>query len=142
MSASIVELILARVATCLAAAGLSVARGRADAFGEDELPALNVWREACSQEVVGQQGARLTVNWEIRHQVAVAADWETAIDALHMQVHAVLMADAPLAVLGRGLRCTSTEPQGDSAERVLGTLTARYQMQVFVRPGDFTRAIS
>jgi hypothetical protein len=59
-----------------------------------------------------------------------------------MQVHALLAADTALAALGRGLRCSGTDAEGDSAERVLGRLTAHYQMQVFIRPGDLTRAIN
>lgn len=142
MSASVVEQILARVADCLAAAGLTVFRGRADAFEDGELPALNVRRGNATEEPVGTHGTRLVVQWEIRHHVAVASGWETAADALHMQAHAALAADAPLAALGRGLRCVSTDVNDDSADRELGTLVALYQMQVFVRPGDFTRAIS
>jgi hypothetical protein len=82
------------------------------------------------------------VLWDIDHLVAVSDAWETAADALHMQVHALLAADATLAGLGRGLRCSSTDSQGEGGERVVGRLTAHYQMQVFIRPGDLTRAIN
>lgn len=145
MSASVIEQILARVAAVLVGAtggGDGVFRGRADAFADTELPALNVRRGACVEEAVGANGTRLLVGWDIDHHVAETEDWETACDALHMQVHAVLAADAPLAALGRGLRCTGTDVQGESADRVVGRLTAHYQMQVFVRPGDLTRAIT
>jgi len=59
-----------------------------------------------------------------------------------MEAHAVLAADAQLAALGKGLRCTGTDANGDSADRVVGKLTARYRMQVLVRPNDLTRAIT
>ncbi|MBA3034815.1 MAG: hypothetical protein KKF85_03390 [Gammaproteobacteria bacterium] len=142
MSASVIEQILARVAACLAAAGLSVFRGRVDAFNDDELPAVNLRRADSNIDAIGTHGERISVGFDIEHYVTTAGAWESAADALHMQVHATLLADAPLAALGRGLRCTATDTQGESTDRVIGRLTARYQMQVFVRPGDFTRAIS
>jgi len=145
MAASVIEQILARVAAALASttdAAARVYRGREDAFAADELPALNLRRASSNDDAIGANGARLLVAWDIEHHVAVASAWETAVDALHMQVHAVLAADATLAALGRGLRCTGTDTQGDSADRVLGRLTAHYQMQVFIRPGDLTRAIN
>lgn len=146
MSASVVEQILARVQVALLAAGISglarVERARVDAFGAADLPALNIRRGGIDHERLGETGERLLVAFDLDHHVAVDDDWETAADALHMATHAALVADAPLAALGRGLRCTGTDMQGDSADRVIGLLTARYQLQVFVRPGDFTRAIS
>lgn len=145
MSASVVEQILARVAAALlgaTSAADSVYRGRLDALADTELPALNVRRIASQEEVVGSNGARLFVSWELDHHVVASADWETAADALHMEAHLALAADAPLAALGHGLRCTGTDVQGESADRIVGRLTAHYQMQVFVRPGDLTRAIT
>ncbi len=146
MAASVVEQILARVAAALAGAtdaGARVYRGRADAFDTEEIPALNLRRASSSTETVGNNGARMLVEFDIEHIVDDNnAAWETAADALHMQVHGVLANDAPLATLGRGLRCTGTDAQGDSADRVIGRLTASYQMQVFVRPGDLTRPIN
>jgi len=145
MAASVVEQILARAKVALngaTAAGAHVARGREDAYDDTELPALNLRRGPSSEDAVGNNGARILVAFDIEHHVAVTAEWETAADALHMQVHGVLAADAQLAALGRGLRCTGTDAQGGSADRVVGRLTARYQMQVFVRPGDLTRSIT
>jgi hypothetical protein len=145
MATSVIENILARVKAALlgaTSAGGSVFRGRADAFADDELPGINVRRAASAKDSVGENGARILVAWDIEHHVAVTDNWETAADALHMAVHAVLAADAPLAALGRGLRCTGTDAEGDSADRVVGRLTARYQMQVFIRPGDLTKAIT
>lgn len=145
MAASIVEQILARVATALTnvtAAEDRVERGRVDAAAVDDQPTLNILRVGSSEEPMGDRGGRLLATWDIEHLVAVDAAWETATDALHMQVHAVLAADATLAALGRGLRCSGTDVQGDGAERVIGRLTAHYQMQVFIRPGDLTRAIN
>lgn len=146
MAASVVEQILARVAAVLTDATDAedrVERGRVDAAASDDgQPLLTIRRRPDSQEPLGERGSRWLVQWEIDHQVAVSDNWETAADALHMQVHALLMADSTLAALGRGLRCTGTDPTGDGAERVIGRLTASYQMQVFIRPGDLTRAIN
>ncbi|MFA6310600.1 MAG: hypothetical protein WCV99_14050 [Sterolibacterium sp.] len=145
MTASVVEQILARVATVLTNATDAadrVERGRVDAVAIDDQPTLNIRRSGSTEEPRGDKGGVLAVAWDIEHLVAVDDAWETAVDALHMQVHAVLAADTTLAALGRGLRCSGTDPQGDSGERVIGRLTARYQMQVFIRPGDLTRAIN
>jgi hypothetical protein len=145
MSASVTEQILARVKAVLSgttSAGRHVWRGRVDALSDDELPGLNVHRASGSSDVLGNNGERLLVAFDIEHQVSAVADWETAVDALHMEVHARLVTDTQLAALGRGLRCTGTDTQSDSADRVAGKLTARYQLQVFVRPGNLTRSIT
>lgn len=143
MAASVFEIILARVAAVLlaaTAAGSNVFRARDDAFAATELPALNIRRANTSGDVLGNSGERHVIEFEIEH-IARGAGWETAADALHMQAHTLLLADTLLAGKGRGLRCTGTEAQGDSADTPAGRLTARYQMQVFVRPGDLAVAI-
>lgn len=145
MAASVVEQILARVKVALldtTDAAERVERGRVDAVAVDDQPTLNILRLGSNEEPQGDRGGKLSATWDIEHLVAVSDDWETAADALHMQVHAVLAADTALAALGRGLRCSGTDAQGDGAERVIGRLTAHYQMQVFIRPGDLTRAIN
>lgn len=145
MAASVVEQILARAKAALngaTAAGSHVARGREDAYDDTELPALNLRRGPSTEDAIGNNGARILVAFDIEHHVAVTGEWETTADALHMQVHGVLTNDTQLAAIGRGLRCTGTDAQGDSADRVIGRLIARYQMQVFVRPGDLTRSIN
>lgn len=145
MVASVIEQVLARVAAALSgatAAGSRVYRGGVDAIEHDGLPAINVRRAASPMDTHANTSNRVLVEFDVDHTVADGEGWETAADALHMQVHAALLADAPLALLGRGLRCTSTDPAGDGADRVIGRLSAHYQMQVITRPGDLTRAIS
>lgn len=145
MSASIAEQILQRAAVVLinaTDARRHIFRGRVDALGDDELPGINLRRASTGDDPLGTNGARQLISFDIAFEVKVAADWETAVDALHMQGHAALMADAGLAALGRGLRCVGTDTMGDSADQVAGRLTARYQIQVFVRPGDLTRGIN
>lgn len=145
MAASVIEQILARVAAALTSttgAGANVFRGRADAFADDEIPALNIRRADSSEESIGATGSRIVARFDIEHHIDDLADWETAVDALHMQVHSLLAADTQLAALGHGLRCIGTDGQSDSADRVVGRLIAHYQMQVFTRPGDLTRSIN
>ena len=144
MAASVFELILSRVASLLlsaTAAGSNVYRARGDAFAQDELPAINVRRAETEGDVVGTGGERHVLAFTLAFHAA-GAGWETAADALHMQAHTLLMADTTLASKGRGLRCTGSETQDDSADQPAGRLTARYQMQVFVRPGDLSVAVS
>lgn len=143
--ASVVEQILARVQTVLTGATDAedrVERGRVDAAADGDQAVLNIKRAPDNVEVITDRLSRITVAWDIEHLVAVTDAWETAADALYMQVHAALFADPTLATLGRGLRCTGTDPAGDGADQVIGRLTARYQMQVSIRPGDPTRAIT
>lgn len=142
MPASLFETILARVATLLlsaTAAGSSVYRAREDAYGDDESKAINLRRQPSSADVIGSNGQRDVLTFDLEF-FARGAAWETDADSLHMEAHALLLADATLASLVRGLRCTGTEPQGDSADSPAGRLTAHYQMQIFVRPGDLTVA--
>lgn len=142
--ASVTESIISRVAAALinvSDAGARVYRHRLDSFEESELPALNVNRIEDAHEPLGSNGDRVLVNFEVEC-LALGANWETVTDALHMQAHAALLADAPLSLLGRGLRYLGSVAEGAAADQVVGKLTARYQMQVFVRPGDLTRAIS
>lgn len=143
MSASAFETMLARVHAALLAgmSGVQVERGRQDAFGADEVPAVNLLRGETNDQPFGaatldQQAAFSLEFW------ARGAAWETSLDALHMDAHRLLLADAPLAVLCRGLRCLGTESAGDSADEYLGHLTARYQAHIAVRQGDLTRAIT
>lgn len=141
---SVTEAILARVAAALinmSDAGARVYRHRLDSFEESELPALNVVRSEDTHDPLGSNGDRVMVNFEIEC-LAIGANWETIVDALHIQAHTALLADTPLASLGRGLRYLGSVAEGASADQVVGKLSARYQMQVFVRPGDLAQAIS
>lgn len=143
MAASVFELILSRVASRLLSsttAAARVYRARDDAFGADEVPAINIRRADTSGDVMGAGGERHILTFSVACITAGAA-WETTADDLHMQAHALLMADTLLAGKGRGLRCIGTDVQDDSADQPAGRLTARYQMQVFVRPGDLAVAI-
>lgn len=138
MAASVFELILARVQSALLAATPAadrVDRARDDAYADDELPALNIRRQDTGGDVIGSNGERHTLAFVLECE---ANGGETAADALHMAAHAVLMSDPHLAGAGRGLRCTSTDTQTGGADRPVARLTARYQIQVFVRPGNFT----
>jgi hypothetical protein len=144
MSSSVFELIMARVQAVLlsaTAAGANVYRARDDAFSSDDVPAINIRRAETAGDVLGTGGERHLVAFSLGC-FAEGDDWETAVDSLHMQAHALLLADATLATLGHGLRCTATDAEVDSADQPAGRLNARYQMQVFVRPGDLTTAIN
>lgn len=143
MPASVFETILARLAAALLSvtdAGARVYRARDDAFGADETPAINIRRADTTGDVIGGNAERHILEFTLACH-AVGSAWETAADALHMQAHDALMYDIQLATMGRGLRCTGTDVQDDSADRPAGRLTARYQIQMFVRPGALTAAI-
>lgn len=144
MAASVAELILARVAALLlnaTAAAAKVYRARDDAFGQDDTRAINIRRTTTDGDSIGNNGERIYVGWEIEHHVR-GGEIETDADALHMEVHALLAGDSILAGKGKGLRCLGTSLETESSDKRVAKLTARYQMQVFVRPGDLTKAIN
>lgn len=144
MAASLIEQILSRAAAVLSgatSAGSRVYRARQDAFDQDELPAINLSRRTSDTDSIGQGASRSLLIFEIDLHVQ-GINWETAADALHMEVDALLAADTTLASLGHGLRCGGTEMLGAVADFISGKLTARYQIQVLTRAGNFTRAVN
>lgn len=152
MAASLHEQIVARVKAVLltssTAAGARVHRGRKDGFSDDELPALNVMRRDGDIGAHARGVNNMLVQFSVECLVdatpvppGTGDDWETAADALHMQVHVALEGDSQLALLGGGLRCTATQMEGDHADRMVGRLTAQYQMQVLVRENKLEKKL-
>ena len=142
MSASAFETLLARVHTVLLAslAGTQVERGRQDAFGKDEVPAVNLLRGETNDQPFGAGAVDNFASFSLEFW-ARGATWETALDALHMAAHAALLSDSQIAGLCRGLFCLGTDVAGDSADDYLGHLTARYHAHLIVRHVDYTRVI-
>jgi hypothetical protein len=140
MSASALETYLARVAAVLLAAGISTHRGRADGFDEAELPAVSLLRGEAPAEPWANGREVIRASFEL-HCLTTGADWETTTDALHMQAHAALLADAQLAALGKGLRCTGTSAQPDAGGNTAGRIAATYQTQIAVRVADLTHTL-
>lgn len=144
MSASVAEQILARVSTALQAApslAITIVRNRLSAFGQDELPSINIKRLSDEETAHANGLTRHLLIFEIDILVA-GENWETGTDALHVAAHNRLLADVTLSGLGHGLICTGSELAGGEAEYTCGRLTAQYQMQFLTRPGDLTRAIN
>ncbi|MBC2731380.1 hypothetical protein [Thiobacillus sp.] len=141
MPASLFETILARVATLLlsaTAAGSNVFRGRDDAFDASELPAINIRRGTIPGD---SASIHTTAQYQMGFSVffyAAGAAWETTADALHMQAHALLLADATLAGYGFNLACISTAAEDGSEDGNYGRLEASYEMSVFVSQQDLT----
>jgi hypothetical protein len=142
MSASVHEQILARVHAVLLAAGTAAAtrveRDRTDSPPAADTPAINITRGPGAFEPLADQadahGAEFAVEcW------ASGAAWSTDADALHMQAHAALVADATLAQLMRSLRCVATAPQFVAGEVPVGHIAATYRAQTLVRPRDLSR---
>lgn len=144
MTQSLHEQALARVAAILAdatSAGTNIFRGRVDALSKDELPGINIRRMPSNETAFGSNSQRSAATFDMELDVDERDDWETAVDALWMEAHALIVADEQLATLGRGLRCTGTETIGDGADRVIGKLTAHYEIQLLTNPGDISRSI-
>lgn len=144
MAASVAELILARVKTVLTGAtlaGARVERGSVNARAVDELPALFISRDASPREPVADSADRMTLSFTV-DCVVRGADWETTADALHVEVHTALFADATLATLGRGLRCVDAVPEVEEGDTTTARLRCEYQIQVMVRRHDLTKIVN
>ena len=139
MAASLIEQYLARAHTLLlagaTAAGSRVYRGRLDAFAADDLPALNLRRGLAPYQPSTQEHDQVDLEYTVEC-IAKGAAWETAADALHMQAHALLVADATLESLGRGLRLIEVDAEGESGEFSAGKLSARYGVHLFPNHTD------
>lgn len=128
MAASPIELVMAQVRASLLGAtdaGTRVERGRPDPFAREELPAINVRRAPSSTEAFGDGVDKVTVLFDVDCEVR-GADWETSSDALHGQVEAALQGSTQLKQMLRGLRCISTDPNGEGGDETSGRLTCRY----------------
>lgn len=136
---SVAELILARIAALLTAgptaAGARVFRWRNDALSAAELPALIVERVGTEVESASFESAQTTLDFAVHHYTQ-GSDWETTADALHMQVHGLLHADAQLSALGQAMQLAGTKTQTESADRPAGRLTARYTLLIFTPHND------
>lgn len=145
MASSVAEKILALVQEALlagpTAAGANVFRGRADPLSAEEIPGINIVRRPTTNDVLGTNGGKVLIAFDLEGNT-LGDDWETTVDALHMEAHALLLTSPDLTAAGHGLRCTGTECQGESGDFIYGRLTAHYQIQVFVRPGDLTRPVN
>ena len=142
------EAIVARAHQVLLGAGIAggqVWRDMPDRVDAAELPAVRVGRGGVDYQPFGAGVLRATVGIAFTLQVA-GADRETALDALHEQIHAALLADSTLSALGKGLRPEGTDdPQdvaGDPADRARFTAffiarwTARGSRSFTVAPGN------
>lgn len=145
MAASLTEQILARalaVLTGTTAAGTNVQRGRADAIAADALPALTLRRVGTVHDAASLNADKIATAFTLVVDVSAAdqAAAETAADALHLDAHAQLMADATLGTLGRyTLRCTGTDSEGEGADEDYYRITAHYEIDAWVRQGDITQ---
>lgn len=142
---SVFEQILARVQTVLlgtTTAAQQVFRAREAAYGEDELPAINITRGSVETSQHAERIHRHRIEFVLEFHAA-GDSWESDTDALHMQAHNLLLADSWLSSTVRGFLCISTSPSIVEAEGfIAGRLTATYQVQVLTRPGDLTRVIN
>lgn len=124
-----VEIALEQVKAVLlgaTAAADRVERGRVDAFGLDELPAINIRRANTSSEAMARGMDQVIVSFDLDIEVRGVA-WETVADAIHEQVDSLLTQDALLAELVSGLRCVSTAADAEGGDDVAGRLTVVYQ---------------
>lgn len=144
MSASQFETVLARAAVVLAAAlpECQVDRRRLDAYAPTDLPACELYRDAASADRYGDNADRWQAVFRISF-LAAGSSLETALDALHVRADAALLADAELARLGRGLRCTGTaEPEPMAGDADYARMTVSYEIQLLTRRGNLAHHLT
>lgn len=144
MAASLNETLMATVtAVILAAAteaGERVTRGRVDAYGPEEIPAINLRRGGGNHEEFAGGADQAYFEFDVDCYVR-GDDWETKADALHMQAHRALGLSAELPAFCRGLRCIRTQMQPEGGDETIGRLTATYQAKALVRIDNLTKAV-
>ncbi len=144
MAASVAEQILARVKAVLlnaTSARRSVRRAPAGSLREADLPAIEIRRGGTEHQAASFENDQVTVGFEIDFLVSAAdtEGGETAADALHLEAHALLVADATLETAGKAtLRLASTSGEPDQGETAFYRLTARYEIDAWVLRADLT----
>lgn len=128
------EQVLQAAEAALLAAGLAVKRHQAD----DEWTAAD-----CPLVIVRRHGTRRVdgapigreyhqLSFAVHCLVGGAADWETAVDELHVQVHAALIASPVLA--GYGVELQATDSRARSGNETIGELAAVYALVPVMAP--------
>ena len=128
------ETAAARVATVLLAAGTNagarVYRDREEAFGREESP--SILSEILDDDAQSFSGGHHKDRAELRLAVTTltrSAAWQSEVDAVRVQVHTALMADATLLGLMANLRRTRAEWRAASADLPLGYCAQQYSGQ-------------
>lgn len=116
-----------------------VDRGREDAYSEREQGSINIRAEDEQTRVMSEtvDDNELYVEFEI--YVAPADGWETAADAIFVQLHNRLMTYAGWAGLVTRIRKVSARWAGDSGNRQPGLLTVRYVFRFLSQAGAVDR---
>lgn len=139
---SLAEQYMARVKLVIEMAGTDaedrVERHRVDTPPIEDTPNVNVRRAPTALEPFSGDADAQGLDFVVECWTS-GDDWETTADALHLQVHSALLADAELARLGRSLRCVATDPLAAAAEVPLGRIAATYRTQALVSQRDLTR---
>lgn len=145
MAQSIIEQILARVATVLTAANIvapgRIYRDRTDAFAASDLPAINIRRGNATIEAqdLSNTTVRIDTSFDLDLCASAVAAVSTVVDALHVAAQVALMDDATLSVLGHAsLTCTGVDAQIDADEREAACLTAHFTISAWALQRDLS----
>lgn len=140
---STAESAAARIASILIAAGLAggrVFRDRTSAFAQDESPAILIEigdddaqnyggggsvQTSAPSTIFGASLDFVVVNVGITY-LTRSANWQTELDALRLQAHRLLLADADLNALLQGFRRTTANWDAANADTPFGTIVQRY----------------
>lgn len=139
---STAETAAARIASILTATGLAggrVFRDRTSAFAQDESPAVLIEIGDDDAQNYGGGGSVQTsapgifgasldlviVNVGITY-LTRSANWQTDLDALRLQAHQLMLADAELNAILQGFRRTTANWDPANADTPFGTIVQRY----------------
>lgn len=145
MPASVIEQTLARMAAVLIAGVPAVAgrvyRGRVDALGDSELPALVLSRGASAHETLGDSSERIDLELQV-HCFGAGSAWETVVDGLAVTADGAIQADAQIADLCNDLRLRATDTEGaQGTSGPVGRLTLKYETFFATQLGQMNAAL-
>lgn len=121
----------------------TIDRRRVDARAAAELPALEIERADGSAQIWGQGACVLTQLFDVSFLVVESQQLETELDALHEQLHRVMLPDPDLEKLGKKLtldRCG--RPEVFAGDVNYARMTATYSVAIPYRTADIARAVS
>lgn len=133
--ASIAETAAARIASILTVAGIAagrVYRDRTEAFAQEESPAVVVEIDAEDRRHYGgsQSGAMFSLDAKdiafILTYCTRSDNWQTVLDELRVQAHALLLGDDALNDLLQGFSFKSANWQAATADTPFASITQRY----------------
>lgn len=127
---SVTSQVLVRVGAVLAASvapGTTIERDRADAFGLEEAPCINVLVHGIDRNPLGTGQDVCALDLELRMYVR-GSDCTLAVESLHDSVHLPLLHDGQLQALVDSIQLPTQEYDRQPADQTSLIKSARYRV--------------